>query len=90
MQVRIGVNERERLTQIPGKIYRLVPSSSGASVVVVVVVVVTVVVVGVVGAAGLDRTRSTLCPGDCSQSEGTVRLTSGLVISPGHTVSTVQ
>ena len=58
--------------------------------VVVVVVVVTVVVVGVVGDAGLDRTRSTLCPGDCSQSAGIVRLTSGLVISPGHTVSTVQ
>ena len=60
MQLLIGVRERERLTQIPGNMYRLVPSSSssGASVVVVVVVVVEVVVV--VLDTGSDRTRSIL------------------------------
>ena len=36
----IGVKDREMLMQIPGKMYRLVPSTGGVSVVVVVVVVV--------------------------------------------------
>ena len=61
MQLLIGVRERERLTQIPGNMYRLVPSSSssGASVVVVVVVVVVEVVEEVLD-TGSDRTRSIL------------------------------
>ena len=44
-------------------------------------VVVVEVVVEVLD-TGVDRTRSILWPGDCSQSAGTVSSTSGLIISP--------
>ena len=60
MQLLIGVRERERLTQIPGNIYRLVPSSSSSGASVVVVVVVVVEVVEEVLDTGSDRTRSIL------------------------------
>ena len=70
------------LTQIPGKMYRLVPSSSSSSGLSVVVEVVVVEVVVEVLDTGMDRTRSILWPGDCSQSAGTVSSTSGLIISP--------
>ena len=61
LQLLIGVREREMLTQIPGKMYRLVPSSSSSSgVSVVVEVVVEVEVVEEVLDTGLDRTRSIL------------------------------
>ena len=52
---------RERLTQIPGNMYRLVPSSSsGFSVVVEVVVVDVVVEVEEVLDTGVERTKSIL------------------------------
>ena len=55
------MRERERLTQIPGNMYRLVPSSSSSSgVSVVVEVVVVEVVVEEVLDTGLERTRSIL------------------------------
>ena len=60
MQLLIGVRERERLTQIPGSMYRLVPSSSSSGASVVVVVVVVVEVVEEVLDTGSDRTRSIL------------------------------
>ena len=60
MQLLIGVRERERLTQIPGNMYRLVPSSSSSGASVVVVVVVVVEVVEEVLETGSDRTRSIL------------------------------
>ena len=60
MQLLIGVRERERLTQIPGNMYRLVPSSSSSGASVVVVVVVVVEVVEEVLDTGSDRTRSIL------------------------------
>ena len=58
MQPLIGCRVNDRLTQIPGRMYRLVPTSGSGSSVVVVVVVVVVVLAVVVDTRGRDNTRS--------------------------------